>query len=93
MRYIVACNLSSVSMATTDPKAATVAAKASAAPPVEPNEIQEEALQVECVNINGLVLEKTVDPNGECKTAVLKEPMISLELVRATQNLQRSRGR
>jgi hypothetical protein len=79
-------------MATTDPKAATVAAKATAAPAVEPDETEEEGPQVERINMAGLVLEKTVYPDGECETVVVQQPMIAPELVRATRSLQRSRG-
>lgn len=79
-------------MATTDPKAATVAAKATAAPAVEPDETEEEGPQVERINMAGLVLEKTVYPDGECETVVVKQPMIAPELVRATRSLQRARG-
>lgn len=79
-------------MATTDPKAATVAAKATTAPAVEPDETEEEGPQVERINMAGLVLEKTVYPDGECETVVVQQPMIAPELVRATRSLQRSRG-
>lgn len=47
---------------------------------------------VERVNIAGLVLEKTVHPDGECETDVLREPEIDPQLVRATRNHQRRRG-
>jgi len=75
-------------MATTDTKAAAATA---AAPPAE-GAAEKEGPQVERVAIAGLVLEKTVYPDGECKTAVLREPTIAPELVRATRSLQRSRG-
>lgn len=47
---------------------------------------------VERVNIAGLVLEKTVHPDGKCETDVLREPEIDPLLVRATRNNQRRRG-
>ncbi len=61
---------------------------------VEAEEVEEltPAPVVERVNIAGLVLEKTVYPDGLCETEVLKEPMIAPELVRATRSLQRARG-
>jgi hypothetical protein len=65
------------------------------APPAESTveEASEEGLpQVEHVNMSGLVLEKTLYPDGECETKVLKEPMIATELVRATRKLQQARG-
>ena len=69
-----------------------------APPPAPPAESvteatpEEAAPQVEHVNMSGLVLEKTQYPDGECKTKVLKEPMIAAELVRATRKLQQARG-
>lgn len=89
MRYIVACNHPHASMPTADPKPATVAAKPVSTPQVEP---EEDAPQVEHVNIAGLVLNKTVYPDGECETQVLREPMIEPELVRSTRASQRARG-
>jgi hypothetical protein len=47
---------------------------------------------VEILNMAGLVLRKTVHPDGECETETLKEPMIAPELVRATRASQRQRG-
>lgn len=48
--------------------------------------------ETEIVNIAGLVLEKTVHPNGDCQTEVIREPMISAEDIRATRAIQRRRG-
>lgn len=53
----------------------------------------EPAPMVETVNMAGLVMERTVYPDGECESKVLKEPMISEELVRATRASQRRYGR
>lgn len=93
-------------MATSDPKA-TVATSAkppvAPAPPVEPdNELSNEphdelddaeaAPMVETVNISGLVMEKTVAPDGKCKTKVIRQPMIAAEQIRATKASQRERG-
>jgi hypothetical protein len=47
---------------------------------------------VERVNIAGLVLEKTVYPDGVCETEVINQPMIAPELVRSTRASQRARG-
>jgi hypothetical protein len=90
MRYSVARSRPSAPMATVDPKAAAP----KPAPPAEPEAIeeQEDAPMVERVNMSGLVLEKTVYPDGECQTEILKEPMIPQEMVRATRALQRRRG-
>lgn len=85
-------------MAPVDPKAParTPAPAPKPAPAVEAEveEIEEvaPAAVVERVNIAGLVLEKTVHPDGFCYTEVLKEPTIAPELVRATRSLQRARG-
>lgn len=85
-------------MATADPKAATVAPKPATQPAAQTAEpevtadTQEDAPQVERVNMAGLVLEKVMHADGECETTVLKQPMIAAELVRATRSSQRSRG-
>lgn len=47
---------------------------------------------VEYVNMSGLVLEKTVHPDGECDTHVVRQPMIAEELVRETRAAQRQQG-
>jgi hypothetical protein len=85
-------------MATPDPKA-TVAAPVkppvAPAPPVEPDDElddAEAAPMVETVNISGLVMEKTVAPDGECETRVIRQPMIAAEQIRATKDSQRKRG-
>jgi hypothetical protein len=85
-------------MATSDPKA-TVATPAkppvAPAPPVEPDDElddAEAAPMVETVNISGLVMEKTVAPDGECETRVIRQPMIAAEQIRATKASQRERG-
>jgi hypothetical protein len=85
-------------MPTPDPKA-TVAAPAkppaAPAPPVAPDDElddTEAAPMVETVNISGLVMEKTVAPNGKCETRVIKQPMIAAEQIRATRTSQRERG-
>jgi hypothetical protein len=88
MRYSVARSRPSAPMATVDPKAAAQ----KPAPPAEPEAIEEQGPIVEHVNMSGLVLEKTVYPNGECQTEILKEPMIPQEVIRATRALQRRRG-
>ena len=77
------------------------------APPVEPDdelsnepddELDDElddaeaAPMVETVNISGLVMEKTVAPDGECETRVIRQPMIAAEQIRATKASQRKRG-
>jgi hypothetical protein len=46
----------------------------------------------ETIDMGGLVLRKTVDTDGECKTEVLKRPMIDRELIRATKAVQRESG-
>lgn len=82
-------------MAPVDPKApARAPAPAPKPAPVaeEVEEVSPPAPVVEQVNIAGLILEKTVYPDGLCETEVLKEPMIAPELVRATRSLQRARG-
>jgi hypothetical protein len=61
------------------------------APEVEAAEVDAKPV-VERVNIAGLVIEKTVYPDGECETEVLREPEIDPQLVRATRNNQRRRG-
>jgi hypothetical protein len=47
---------------------------------------------VERVNIAGLVLEKTLYPDGECEVNTLDEPQIDPSLIRATRASQRRRG-
>jgi hypothetical protein len=80
-------------MATVDPKApARAPAPAPKPAPVAEVETEEPAPEVERVNIAGLVLEKTVYPDGMCETEVLQEPMIAPELVRSTRASQRARG-
>jgi len=46
----------------------------------------------ETVSMGGLVIEKTVDDDGTCRTSVLKQPMIDRELIRATKASQRQAG-
>jgi hypothetical protein len=48
---------------------------------------------VERVSIGGLVIEKTLYPDGDFEADVLKEPEIDPSLIRATRSLQRQRGR
>jgi len=93
MRYSVACSRSKAPMATVDPKApARAPAPAPKPAPVAEVEAEEPAPEVERVNIAGLVLEKTVYPDGACETEVINEPMIAPELVRSTRASQRARG-
>jgi hypothetical protein len=56
------------------------------------NDDAETAPMVETVNISGLVMEKTVAPDGECETRVIRQPMIAAEQIRATKASQRDRG-
>lgn len=96
MRYSVARSHLKTSMAT-DSKApaAAPAAKVAAPKPVteEVEAVTEEpAPVVERVNMAGLVLEKTLHPDGECETEVLSEPEIDPALIRATRASQRARG-
>lgn len=80
-------------MATADPKAATITAKpAVQAPEPETEELDKVLPEVERVNIGGLELEKTLFLDGQCKTKLIREPMIAAELVRATSASQRNRG-
>jgi hypothetical protein len=82
-------------MAPVDPKApARAPAPAPKPAPAVETETEEvsPAPVVEQVNIAGLILEKTVYPDGLCETEVLNEPIIAPELVRATRSLQRARG-
>ena len=81
-------------MAPVDPKAPARAPAPAPKPAPVAEEVEEvsPAPVVEQVNIAGLILEKTVYPDGLCETEVLKEPMIAPELVRATRSLQRARG-
>ncbi len=80
-------------MATVDPKApARAPAPAPKPAPVAEVEAEEPAPAVERVNIAGLVLEKTVYPDGVCETEVINQPMIPAELVRSTRASQRARG-
>jgi hypothetical protein len=104
MRYSVARSRSKAPMATVDPKAPARAPAPAPKPapvaeveteefaPVAEVETEEPAPEVERVNIAGLVLEKTVYPDGMCETEVLQEPMIAPELVRSTRASQRARG-
>ena len=46
----------------------------------------------ETIDMGGLVLRKTVNTDGECKTEVLKRPMIDRESIRATKAVQRKSG-
>ena len=46
----------------------------------------------ETIDMGGLVLRKTVDTDGKCKTEVLKKPMIDRESIRATKAVQRESG-
>jgi hypothetical protein len=82
-------------MAPVDPKA-PARAPAPAPKPAPAVETETEEVSptpvVEQVNIAGLILEKTVYPDGLCETEVLNEPIIAPELVRATRSLQRARG-
>jgi hypothetical protein len=48
--------------------------------------------QVEVVNIAGLVMEKTVYPDGDSDVQVLSEPLIDAELILATKAHQRAQG-
>ncbi len=99
MRYSVACSRSKApAMPTPDPKA-TVATPTqppvAPAPPVAPDDELDDveaAPMVETVNISGLVMEKTVAPDGECETRVIRQPMIAAEQIRATKASQRERG-
>jgi len=61
-------------------------------PPAEEEQEAEAQPFVERVNMAGLVLEKTVHPDGECETRTLQEPTIAPELIRATRASQRRRG-
>ena len=88
-------------MATPTPKptAAPTAPAAAPAPTQSPAVMEadsEEAVVVgpvvEHVNMSGLVLEKTVHPDGECETTVIRQPMIAEELVRETRAAQRQQG-
>lgn len=88
-------------MAPTDPKIAAKPAPAPAAQAPAPQAQPEPEMeltpdeigpQIERVNIAGLVLEKTVFPDGVCETEVLNEPEIDPNLVRATRASQRARG-
>jgi hypothetical protein len=93
MRYSVARSRSKAPMATVDPKApARAPAPAPKPAPVAEVEAEEPAPAVERVNIAGLVLEKTVYPDGVCETEVINQPMIPAELVRSTRASQRARG-
>lgn len=47
---------------------------------------------VEQVTMGGLVLSKTVTPDGNCTTEVLREPTIAPEQVRETSAAQRAQG-
>ena len=47
---------------------------------------------VERIDISGMVLEKSVDEDGQCTTKVLKQPMINPEMIRATKAVQRQAG-
>lgn len=84
-------------MATPTPKpAAPAAAPAPTQSPAVMEADSEEAVVVgpvvEHVNMSGLVLEKTVHPDGECETTVIRQPMITEELVRETRAAQRQQG-
>jgi len=47
---------------------------------------------VERIDMSGMVLEKSVDEDGQCTTKVLKQPMINPEIIRATKAVQRQAG-
>jgi hypothetical protein len=47
---------------------------------------------VERIDMSGMVLEKSVDEDGQCTTKVLKQPMINPEMIRATKASQRESG-
>ena len=47
---------------------------------------------VERIDMSGMVLEKSVDEDGQCTTKVLKQPMINPEMIRATKAVQRQAG-
>lgn len=86
-------------MAPTDPKIAAKPAPAVQAPKPQAQPEPEMELTpdeigpvIEHVNMAGLVLEKTVFPDGVCQTEVLSEPEIDPSLVRATRASQRERG-
>lgn len=82
------------------PASASTAPAAAPAPAQSPTvmgaDSEEEAVVVgpvvEYVNMSGLVLEKTVHPDGECETTVIRQPMIAEELVRETRAAQRQQG-
>jgi len=46
----------------------------------------------ETIDMSGMVLEKSVDEDGQCTTKVLKQPMINPEMIRATKAVQRQAG-
>lgn len=79
-------------MAPTDPKASAPkpVAAATAKPAVAEPEAPE--YEVERINMAGLVIEKTVHPDGVCETEVISELEIDPALVKATRSLQRARG-
>lgn len=75
------------------PKTQPAAAPRVAAPRVaeEVHEVEEKPI-FERVNIAGLVLDKTLYPDGECETTLVDEPRIDPSLIRATRASQRQRG-
>ena len=46
----------------------------------------------ETIDMSGMVLEKSVDEDGQCTTKVLKQPTINPEMIRATKAVQRQAG-
>jgi hypothetical protein len=78
-------------MATPANPAASKAPAPAPAPEVA-TESDVEAPVVELVSIGGLVIEKTMYPDGECETRTVREPAIAPELVRSTRASQRRQG-
>jgi hypothetical protein len=80
-----------------DPKAPTPKTLVTAPSPAVTSEPEPEKQEsagpiVERVNMSGLVIEKTLYPDGECETEVLAQPEIDAALVKATRASQRARG-
>lgn len=59
--------------------------------PIEVHEVEEKPI-FERVNIAGLVLDKTLYPDGEYEVTLVDEPRIDPSLIRATRTSQRRRG-
>lgn len=62
-------------------------------PAAEPELAPESEVIEEVVNMGGLVMKKTMYPDGECETEVLSQPMISRKDIAATRAMQKARGR